>query len=361
MNGNRAGVMPRRGNRPVAPPAHARRYQVAAVLLTALLSLLAAGCAGIQSMTDARGPQAERIAGLWWFFLIVCTLVFVAVVAALFLALFRRDRRELEGEPTDGEPAKTRVVVIATGVTTLILLVFLIYSVFVGNAMSRIPTAEQNPITVEVIGHQWWWQVRYVDADASRTFETANELRIPAGRPVIIRATSRDVIHSFWVPNLHGKIDLVPGKVNTIWIQADEPGEFRGQCAEFCGLQHALMAFMVVAEPEDRFEAWADAYRQPAPEPQDEITARGREVFLQAQCSLCHTIRGTGAWGRVAPDLTRIGSRRTLAAGTRPNTRGNMAAWILDPQHLKPGNFMPPTTLDSEQLQALLAYLESLR
>jgi cytochrome c oxidase subunit II len=329
-----------------------------AMLVPALYS---AGCAGMQSMTDARGPQAERIAGLWWFFLIVCGVVFLAVTVALFLALFRRDRRPLEGEPRDSEPGKFRVVAIATGITVVILLAFLTYSVFVGNAMSKLPTADQRPITVEVVGHQWWWQIRYVDAQASRSFETANELRIPVGRPVIIRATSRDVIHSFWVPNLHGKIDLVPGKVNTIWIQADQPGEFRGQCAEFCGLQHALMAFMVVAEPEDRFEAWAEASRQPAPEPQDAMTTRGRDVFLQAQCAMCHTIRGTGAWGRVAPDLTRIGSRKTLAAGTRPNNRGNLAGWILDPQHTKPGNFMPATSLPPGDLQALVAYLESLR
>jgi cytochrome c oxidase subunit II len=289
-------------------------------------ALYSAGCAGMQSMTDARGPQAERIAGLWWFFLIVCGLVFLAVTIALFLALFRRDRRPLEGEPRDGEPAKFRVVAIATGITVVILLAFLTYSVFVGNAMSKLPTADQRPITVEVVGHQWWWQIRYVDAQASRSFETANELRIPVGRPVIIRATSRDVIHSFWVPNLHGKIDLVPGKVNTIWIQADQPGEFRGQCAEFCGLQHALMAFMVVAEPEDRFEAWAEASRQPAPEPQDAMTTRGqRGVPAGAVRHVPHDPghRGVGAC-RAGPDA----HRQPEDAGRRhaPNNRGNLAA-----------------------------------
>ena len=325
------------------------------------LGLLLAGCAGIQSAVDARGPQAERIELLWWLFLAVSTAVFVAVTAAVFLALFRRHRRGVAEPSPESERRKTRVVAAATGLTILILVVFLVASVAIGNRISRMPPTDAPALIVEIIGHQWWWEVRYVDPDPSRGFTTANELRMPVGRPVIVKATSRDVIHSFWVPNLHGKIDLIPGRINSYWLQADQPGEFRGQCAEFCGLQHAKMAFMVVAEPPERFEAWAEAYRRPAPPPATPELQRGEQVFLQTQCVVCHTIRGTGAWGRAGPDLTRIGARRTIAAGTLPNNRGNLAGWIVDPQGVKPGNFMPPTSLDAGSLQALVAYLESLK
>jgi cytochrome c oxidase subunit II len=345
---------------PQRPPTpHGARATTLAGAATA--ALLVTGCAGIQSATDPRGPQAASINELWWLFLIVCTMVWVAVTVALFLALFRRGRRELDAPPTDGEPAKVRVVSYAVVATVAILVVFLVYSVAIGSRISRLPGPDRQPITVEVVGHQWWWEVRYLDDQASLTFTTANELRIPVGRPVILHLKSRDVIHSFWVPNLHGKMDLVPGRTNITWMQADTPGVFRGQCGEFCGLQHAKMAFMVVAEPVEAFEAWREAYRQPAPPRADPVAQRGEEVFLQAQCSMCHTIRGTGAWGRVGPDLTRIGARRTIAAGTLTNTRGNMGGWILDPQHIKPGNFMPATPLDPDSLQALLFYLESLK
>jgi cytochrome c oxidase subunit II len=345
---------------PQRPPTpHGARATTLAGAATA--ALLVTGCAGIQSATDPRGPQAASINELWWLFLIVCTMVWVAVTVALFLALFRRGRRELDAPPTDGEPAKVRVVSYAVVATVAILVVFLVYSVAIGSRISRLPGPDRQPITVEVVGHQWWWEVRYLDDQASLTFTTANELRIPVGRPVILHLKSRDVIHSFWVPNLHGKMDLVPGRTNITWMQADTPGVFRGQCGEFCGLQHAKMAFMVVAEPVEGFEAWREAYRQPAPPRVDPVAQRGEAVFLQAQCSMCHTIRGTGAWGRVGPDLTRIGARRTIAAGTLTNTRGNMGGWILDPQHIKPGNFMPATPLDPDSLQALLFYLESLK
>lgn len=316
--------------------------------------------AGLQSALDPRGPQAARIENLWWLFLIVSVAVWMAVAIWLYLALWRRNRAALP-ERSDGEPRKLRVVAAATGVTIIVLFVLVAASVFASRAMTTFPDPATRPVIVDVIGHQWWWEIVYDDEVASRTFRTANELRIPVGRPVIVRGTSRDVIHSFWVPNLHGKIDLIPGRTNTIWFQADEPGEYRGQCAEFCGLQHAKMAFIVVAEPEEAFEQWAARQRVTPARPEDPWLKRGEEVFLAAQCSLCHTIRGAGAWGRVAPDLSRVGSRRTLAAGTLRNTRGHMAGWILDPQHVKPGNFMPPTTLAAEDLQALLDYLESLR
>jgi cytochrome c oxidase subunit II len=331
-------------------------------LLPVALALLAGGCAGIQSAVDPKGPQAGQIAWLWWLFLGVSILVWLGVTAGVLLALFRRNRVLFDGDETTDEPGKVRVVSILTAITGAILLVLLLSSVYVGSVTSRRPTPDQHPVTIEAVGRQWWWEFRYENEPASRTFMTANEIRIPVGRPVIVKAKSLDVIHSFWVPNLHGKIDMVPGRTNVIWFQADEPGVYRGQCAEFCGLQHAKMAFMVLAVPEEEFNAWVDASTRPIPpRPPDEPVSLGEEVFLQAQCSLCHTVRGTGAWGQVAPDLTHIASRRTLAAGALPNTRGHMAGWILDPQRIKPGSFMPPTPLDPERLHALLDYLESLK
>lgn len=315
---------------------------------------------GLQSVLAPAGPQADRIYALWWLFAVVSVVVWLGVAAALGLALWRRGRQPLAGPPR-GEPGKVRAVAAATALTVATLFILVTASVLAGRPMGMPPAAALKPLVVEVIGHQWWWEIRYRDDVENRGFTTANELRVPTGRPVVVRAISRDVIHSFWVPNLVGKIDLVPGKINAIWFQADVAGEYRGQCAEFCGLQHAKMAFLVIADEPAAYEAWAERQRQPAAEPADPLLARGRDVFLGAQCSLCHTIRGTGAYGRVAPDLTHAGSRRTLAAGTLRNTRGNLGGWIVDPQHVKPGNFMPPTNLAAGDLQALLAYLESLQ
>jgi cytochrome c oxidase subunit II len=169
------------------------------------------------------------------------------------------------------------------------------------------------------------------------------------------------VIHSFWVPSLHGKKDLIPGYTNVIWIEADRPGVYRGQCAEFCGFQHAHMALLVIADPPERFQAWAEAQRQSSPPPSTPQQARGKYLVEHLPCANCHTVRGTQASGKLGPDLTHLASRRTLAAGTMPNNRGHLGGWVLDPQSIKPGNLMPPTAMSSENLQALLSYLEILR
>jgi cytochrome c oxidase subunit II len=214
-----------------------------------------------------------------------------------------------------------------------------------------------NPVLeIEVVGHRWWWEIRYV----GEGFVEANEIHIPVGQPVTIHLTSNDVIHSFWVPQLTGKMDLNPGETNSIWIQADEPGIYRGLCAEFCGLQHANMQFLVVAESQGDFETWLDRTRQPAPAPQTAEAQLGEQVFMGSSCVYCHTIRGTNALAVVGPDLTHLASRLTLAAGIIDNNPGNLAGWILDPQHIKPGNLMPPTNMTGDELQALLAYLQIL-
>ena len=328
--------------------------------LGAASCLLLSSCSGIQHALDVRGPQAERIAELWWVLFAICTVVLVIVVVLAVWATFR-GRRTDETEIALSTRQSTKLV-LAGGVIipTIVLIGLLVHSVAVGNAITSEPAGDA--LVVDVVGHQWWWEVNYPDREnVSRGFRTANELRIPVGRPVRVQLASRDVIHSFWVPNLHGKTDLIPGQSTATWLQADKPGTFRGQCAEFCGLQHAHMAFMVVAEPPERFEAWAEQQRRPAEEPASSEAARGRDVFLSNACVLCHTVRGTIALGSVAPDLTHVASRLTLAAGTLPNTRGHLAGWILNPQDIKPGNRMPPTNLEPADLHALLSFLESLK
>jgi cytochrome c oxidase subunit 2 len=213
---------------------------------------------------------------------------------------------------------------------------------------------------VEVLGRQYWWEVRYRDARPHLEFETANELRIPVGRRVVVRLRSLDVIHSFWVPGLQGKMDLVPGRTNAIVLTAARPGVWRGQCAEFCGVQHAKMAFTVVAEPPERYEAWAARQRAGAPTPNDSAGLADQRAFLQSGCTLCHSVRGTRARGDLGPDLTHVAGRLTLAAGTLPNSAGHLYGWVANPQAIKPGSHMPLVPLTSRELHAIVRYLASL-
>ncbi len=285
-------------------------------------------------------------------------IVFVLVVAALFWATLRRRRVE---EPSDDrrERSMRTTVIVATAATTIILFVFLILDLSVGRAITTNPGPEA--LQVRVTGHQWWWEIQYRDSLPHNWATTANEIHVPVGRPVVFELRSTDVIHSLWPPNLNGKRDLIPGNENSIWFQADSAGVYRGQCAEFCGHQHAKMAFLIVAEPPDSFSAWLVRQRDTAMTPTDSVALRGQEVFLASSCVMCHAIGGTPAGSRIGPDLTHLASRRTIAAGTLPNTRGNLAGWILNPQGIKPGVRMPSTRLDSDDLQALLTYLETLK
>lgn len=324
----------------------------------AALTLLAvSGCGGNQTMFNPQGPAAKSIASLGWLLLIVCSVIYMVVLLVAAWALFRRRHgREDLPETTN---RLTRVVTGATALTVIILVAFTISSVVAGRGLTS-PTGP-GAITVDVIGHQWWWEFQYRDVTPSDFVTSPNELHIPVGVPVHIKAISRDVIHSFWVPNLHGKRDLIPGQVTNTWIQADAPGVYRGQCAEFCGYQHANMSFVVVAEPMDKFLAWIAHQRTPASEPRDEEARRGRDVFLQTTCVMCHTVRGTDAGARLGPELTHVGSRMTIAAGTLPNTRGHLAGWVANPQAIKPGSRMPPNLLQPADLQAVLSYLRGLQ
>lgn len=315
----------------------------------AMLGFGLVGCRGDQSALDPAGHQAEAIASHWWFFLVVCAVVYVLVAAALGWALLPRQRSDRRAP---------MIVAVAAAVTVAVVFTFLLHAVWTSRSLASI--AKPGMQVIEVVGHQWWWDVSYRQG-GTPVLRTANEIHLPVGEPVAIDLVSRDVIHSFWVPNLHGKTDMIPGRVNRIVLRADRPGVFRGQCAEFCGLQHAHMGVVVVAQPRERYEAWFANQRRPASEPADEQTRRGRDVFVSSQCSVCHTIRGTTAMGRTGPDLTHLASRRTLGAATIPNTRGHLGGWIADSQAIKPGIRMPANHFEAEDFNALLAYLETLR
>jgi cytochrome c oxidase subunit 2 len=313
-----------------------------------------------QSVLSAAGLQAATIERLWWLMFWVTGAVFLAVMAGLAVALVRGRRNRLQPDaPPSSDRTLTRSVAVAVGVSIVLLISLLVASVWTGRTTGSLRAS--GVLTIAIIGHQWWWEIQYEDPVPSRRVVTANEFHIPTGRPVVLKVTSRDVIHSFWVPNLQGKRDLIPGYTTALWLQADRPGVFRGQCAEFCGLQHAHMALDVVAEPDAEFEQWLDAMRRPAQPPADARERSGHDVFMQTRCATCHTVQGTDAAGQVAPDLTHVATRSTLGAGTLANTPEHLAAWIRDPQGLKPGNQMPPTPLSNDDLGALVAYLETLR
>jgi cytochrome c oxidase subunit 2 len=262
--------------------------------------------------------------------------------------------------PREQERKRRNVVISAVTITVIILFVFLIASYSAGRSMTA-ELEHKNGLNIELTGHQWWWEVRYDDVDASNIFTTANEIHIPVGVPVTFSLKAADVIHSFWVPNLAGKKDLIPGKSNTIWLQADKPGVYRGQCAEYCGLQHARMALWIVAEPQEQFNAWRQNQTQTSTTPASDSQKRGQQVFLTSTCVMCHAINGTPAGSNIGPNLTHVASRNMIAAATLVNTREHLAQWIKDSQQYKPGNKMPQNNLSDADLQSLVDYLQSLK
>jgi len=305
-----------------------------------------------QSVLDAFGPHAAATETLAWLLFggAAAILALVALATALAVRGPAAIRNVLARDAT----------VVGAG---LVLPVVVLTALLVHGART---TAEMThgtaSLAVEVVGERWWWRVLYLDADGVPDFETANEIRLPRGQPVDLRLRSADVIHSLWVPALAGKMDLIPGRVNHLRVQADRTGTFRGQCAEYCGGAHALMALHVVAEEPEAFEAWRASQRRPAPEPASAEAARGRDAFLARGCPLCHSVRGTPARGRFGPDLTHVGSRTSLAAGILPNQVGTLAGWIASARHLKPETRMPSFGgMPGHELRALATYLEALR
>jgi cytochrome c oxidase subunit 2 len=316
------------------------------------------------SVLAAMGPQAAHIVDLWRIFVVTCSIFFGAILAAVLWILLRTPRAH-DHAPADlsavgvPEPKVRRNVARAVAVSAIGLVLLVLASVFTDRAIASLSL--KDAVNIEVTAHQWWWTARYVSGPVTDTFETANEIHVPVGRPVVVKLLSDDVIHSLWLPNLAGKRDLIPGRASVIQFQADKPGIYRGQCAEFCGFQHALMGLLVIAEPPQQYEQWARAQRAPAAEPSDPQAVRGKALFQSVSCAMCHAVQGTLAQGRRAPDLTHVASRQTLAAGTLKNTPKDLAEWIADPQKLKPGTNMPATPLSKDDLQAIVAYLGTLK
>ncbi|HRW05741.1 MAG TPA: cytochrome c oxidase subunit II [Caldilineaceae bacterium] len=339
----------------------------------ASIPLLMSGCDRAPAATDPQGPAAATIYGLSWQLIGLGSLIYVVVSGLLLYALFRRRVEQASTEEgTEGvtidradRPVGRRLVIWGGMVMPAVVLL-----VVGGLALNTLLAFATDPLgstssgtrptdtalAIEVIGHQWWWEVIYPDAKVT----TANEIHIPTGQPVQITLRAEGVIHSFWVPQLHGKLDMIPGRTNRFYIQADETGEFRGICAEFCGIQHARMLFLVVAHPPETFAQWLTAQQQPAATPESTSAQKGQALFLETPCAQCHAVAGTTAAGRLGPDLTHFASRREIGAGTLANTRENLAAWLTNPQEKKTGNLMPATTLSTEELEALLDYLATL-
>jgi cytochrome c oxidase subunit 2 len=318
-----------------------------------LAVLVAAGCGSPQNSLAPHSKAARSIASLWWNMLIGAALAFGIVVLILAGAWVRRNRPGFPGV-RDGDRAALGVVITFGLAIPIVVLstLFLVSNIFLIRDTS-LPTAAAAPgdrpkLTIRVIGHQFWWEVRYPGTGAV----TANEIHIPARTPVQVLVYTDDVIHSFWVPELNRKIDMIPDQTNSVLLYADKVGRYRGQCAEFCGLQHAHMGFYVFADPPARFRAWLAREARPATQ------ASG---LFQGLCSSCHAIRGTPATSDVGPDLTHLASRTTLAALTLSNTRTSLTQWIRDPQQLKPGNEMPALELTNAEIAQLVAYLEKLR
>jgi cytochrome c oxidase subunit II len=307
--------------------------------------------AGIQSSLHAAdGSGAALIHELGLVLYVGAALIFLVVISLVMYGILSNARR-----------AEVRHWIIGGGVVFPIvtLSALLVYSLSIGNALDA--HAPAGALRVHVTGKQWWWEVRYEIPGSATAAVLANELHVPVGQPVELLLTTSDVIHSFWAPPLAGKVDMIPGRTNRLLIQAQKPGVYRGQCAEYCGGQHALMAFYLVAEPQERFRSWLARQAQPISLPGDPSMKLGYDLFFRGGCAACHAIRGTPAIGEMGPDLTHVGDRRSLAAGVLGNHIGTMAGWIAGAQDVKPGNHMPSVNAyTGRELRAVSAWLESL-
>lgn len=304
----------------------------------------------MQWVLSTAGPHAELIGELTWVLVIGSTAIFVLVMALVLYAL--------KAGPS---PITARRWLIGGGIAfpALVLAALLVYALIVTNELAA--HATDSASTIRVTGKRWWWEVRYAHPDGSRAIVTsANEIHVPTGRDVTLLLDTDDVIHSFWVPSLSGKVDMIPGRVNQLVLRAERAGIYRGQCAEYCGAQHAHMALYVVAHEPAEFERWLEREARPAAADMPAPAQRGRALFTSAGCAQCHSVRGTSAAGELGPDLTHVASRLSLAAGLLDNSAGNMAGWIANAQALKPGNLMPSSNVSPEDLHALTAYVRSL-
>jgi len=319
-------------------------------------------CSGNQSSLNPAGDQANAISRLWWIFCAVMSAIYALVLLFSSLAISRRNKT-VSPLMLVTNPERERRLTIAisgfVGAAIITLLYFMISDFTTGRAMHR--PNDPNPLRILVTGHQWWWEIHYENDIASNIVITANEIHLPVGKSVQFDLQSADVIHSFWAPNFHGKKDLIPGHPTSLMFRATKTGKFFGQCAEFCGLQHAHMRFEIVVETPEQFQNWLSAQNQTASSPAGEVQTHGQQVFLNGACIMCHTISGTPAHGTVGPNLSHIASRQMIGAGTLHNTREHLGRWILDAPRIKPGTRMPQNSLSSGDFDALLAYIESLK
>lgn len=339
------------------------RAATSAILATAWCAVTPARAfaAAPLNFLQSFGTKADSILALTWGLLTISIIVVVLMTGLVVWAIFR-SRHAVETS-NDIRPGNSPVNIfnvfgLGLGITTLVLVGCVVWTMVTLAAIDQPP--QKPALTVAITGHQWWWSIRYLSNEPAQVFQTANEFHIPTGVPVKVTLRSADVIHSFWVPSLTGKTDLIPGQVNTTWIEAEKPGTYLGQCTEYCGAQHAHMAIRVVAEPADKFFAWRNDQLKPAAPPASDGGKAGLVVF-ERRCAGCHTVRGTDAGGVYGPDLSHLAARSTLADGTIPNAGGYLAGWIADPQHIKPGSRMPRVALSGDELQAVTSYLRTLR
>jgi cytochrome c oxidase subunit 2 len=327
-------------------------WRGARLTLALAIVLLLGACTSDSSIVDTHGSEANRVAGVWWLIFGLAAGVYV-IVAGFILFAAARGRRK---HPRPASRLRDNLFIWIGGVIAPLVILMVLAAVTV-NATAHLRNASRNELVVEVTGKRWWWDVRY----PKQAVATANEIHIPAGQPVDFVLTSDNVIHSFWVPELAGKEDTIPGQVNHLRFTADKVGTYRGFCAEFCGLEHAHMGFLVIVQSPADFGRWLAQREQPPPPPDSDLAERGAVTFQRLPCAGCHTVRGTQANGTVGPDLTDVGSRRTLGSVTIDNTSENLTRWITDAQSIKPGSLMPPISMSSGDAQAVVAYLQSLK
>jgi cytochrome c oxidase subunit 2 len=312
------------------------------------------------SYLTTNGPAADAATRLGWGLIALSMAVIVIIFGLLASALFRRRPVPPGGAaalgPMGGKGAGLAFISVGTGISTLVLFVFVVWSLAALGTIAG-PSGSAG-LAVHVTGHQFWWEVRYIGADG-RGFLTANEIHIPVGVPVRVELSSADVIHSFWVPKLVGKMQMIPGQTNVTWMQADTAGAYRGECTQLCGLQHAHMAMTVIAEPSAAFTAWWNRQLTPPASPATRLVADGERIF-QLRCASCHAVLGTDAGGLVGPNLSHLAGRATLGADTIPNDPDHLAHWVNDAQAVKPGNIMPTIELEPSDQSAVVAYLETL-
>jgi cytochrome c oxidase subunit II len=329
------------------------------------------GCESVQSTLAAHGTAAEQISHLEWFM----TILFVVITGIMWIlfaiAFYKRRGNLSEHELIESSGGEAWIAIGGLAIPLIVLTVIFIWGLDLlrafpihgmHGASHQQSMAHSMKPDILIVGHQWWWEIHYLNDDKSKEVVTANELHLPVGKAMNIRMQTADVMHSFWVPALHGKVDLIPGMANYLRVEASQVGEYQGQCAEYCGAEHARMRLLAVVQTPDEYDAWLQAQLQPGNEPDTDAAKEGEHLFLAGPCSMCHTVRGTQAGGTVAPDLTHIGSRQMIAANYYQNNDAYLEAWITHAQSLKPQSLMPDiTNFTGEQLTDLVAYLRQLQ